>query len=503
MSCTDCPWHDNVMIDGSFDQALSALRRIAPVARRRPRRSLQPSSNPIPSKFHARNHRRQRPHPPVDARGRAPRGRAHALRRAVVARSCSARSPGATSCSSPATATATRFRRTASTTARTCGRSRTRGATAVVAVASVGGIRGAQPGDLVLPHQLIDYTHGPRSHVLRRRRAAASCTSTSPIRTRRTLRDALPRGGARRPGIAAASMAASTARSTGPRLETAAEIDRMERDGATLVGMTGMPEAALARELALPYAAICVVVNHAAGRGDSAQQVSMEGISPGAGERRWTRCARCSTTSRRSAMPGRERHDPRRPAHGRSAPARSARREVERFGTPRARRAARRHARHDGGARTAPGLAAPQIGVPLRVVIFGVEHNPRYPDAEPVPYTELVNPGADAARRRRWRRAGKAACRCPGLRGVVPRYTRLRYEGFDPQGNRDRARGRRLPRARRAARVRPSRRHPLSDAHARHAQLRLHGHPVPRTLDGDAAERLAGCAGVAQTRSCS
>ena len=53
----------------------------------------------------------------------------------------------------------------------------------------------------------------------------------------------------------------------------------MERDGATLVGMTGMPEAALARELALPYAAIAVVVNHAAGRSESSQQVSMEGIA--------------------------------------------------------------------------------------------------------------------------------------------------------------------------------------------------------------------------------
>jgi len=66
---------------------------------------------------------------------------------------------------------------------------------------------------------------------------------------------------------------------SGPRLETAAEIDRMERDGATLVGMTGMPEAALARELELPYAVIAVVVNHAAGRSDSSQEVSMEGIT--------------------------------------------------------------------------------------------------------------------------------------------------------------------------------------------------------------------------------
>ena len=66
----------------------------------------------------------------------------------------------------------------------------------------------------------------------------------------------------------------STARGSKP----SAEIDRMDRDGATLVGMTGMPEAVLARELGLAYAAICVVVNHAAGRGDNAQTISMEGI---------------------------------------------------------------------------------------------------------------------------------------------------------------------------------------------------------------------------------
>jgi 5'-methylthioadenosine phosphorylase len=53
----------------------------------------------------------------------------------------------------------------------------------------------------------------------------------------------------------------------------------MERDGVTLVGMTGMPDAALARELLLPYATIAVVVNHAAGRGDSSEQVSMDGIA--------------------------------------------------------------------------------------------------------------------------------------------------------------------------------------------------------------------------------
>jgi 5'-methylthioadenosine phosphorylase len=64
----------------------------------------------------------------------------------------------------------------------------------------------------------------------------------------------------------------------GPRLETKAEIDRLERDGATMVGMTGMPEAALARELKLAYAALAVVVNPAAGRGSSARSVSFEEI---------------------------------------------------------------------------------------------------------------------------------------------------------------------------------------------------------------------------------
>jgi 5'-methylthioadenosine phosphorylase len=65
----------------------------------------------------------------------------------------------------------------------------------------------------------------------------------------------------------------------GPRLETKAEIDRLERDGADLVGMTGMPEAALARELGLAYAALAVVANPAAGRGASAEAISLEEIS--------------------------------------------------------------------------------------------------------------------------------------------------------------------------------------------------------------------------------
>jgi peptide deformylase len=84
-------------------------------------------------------------------------------------------------------------------------------------------------------------------------------------------------------------------------------------------------------------------------------------------------------------------------------------------------------------AQNGAGLAAPQIGVPLRVVIFGVERNPRYPDADPVPYTELVNPVI--MRLTDDIEDGWEGClSVPGLRGVVPRYTALRYEGFDPQG---------------------------------------------------------------------
>ena len=65
----------------------------------------------------------------------------------------------------------------------------------------------------------------------------------------------------------------------GPRLETAAEIDRMARDGADVVGMTGMPEAVLAREMGLDYAMLCVVVNAAAGRGSNTDGVAMAEIS--------------------------------------------------------------------------------------------------------------------------------------------------------------------------------------------------------------------------------
>jgi len=79
------------------------------------------------------------------------------------------------------------------------------------------------------------------------------------------------------------------------------------------------------------------------------------------------------------------------------------------------------------------GLAAPQIGVSQRVVIFGVEKNPRYPDAEEVPFTILVNPKIVMLTRdieEDW----EGCLSVPGMRGVVPRYTKLRYTGFDGDG---------------------------------------------------------------------
>ena len=79
------------------------------------------------------------------------------------------------------------------------------------------------------------------------------------------------------------------------------------------------------------------------------------------------------------------------------------------------------------------GLAAPQIGALLLVVIFGVQHNARYPDAEDVPYTVLINPTLeplDAARDSAW----EGCLSVPGMRGLVPRYTHLRYRGFDVSG---------------------------------------------------------------------
>ncbi|MES2181780.1 MAG: S-methyl-5'-thioinosine phosphorylase [Pseudomonadota bacterium] len=148
------------------------------------------------------------------------------------------------------------------------------GVTEIAAVATVGGIHpDLTPGTIAMPHQIIDYTHGrkntfydgielPVKHIdftepycpnLRAKWQRAAASISEP------LVDS---------GVYASMQ--------GPRLETAAEINRLERDGATMVGMTGMPEAALARELGISYAVICPVANHAAGRGDSLHGIQYE-----------------------------------------------------------------------------------------------------------------------------------------------------------------------------------------------------------------------------------
>ena len=85
-------------------------------------------------------------------------------------------------------------------------------------------------------------------------------------------------------------------------------------------------------------------------------------------------------------------------------------------------------------AKNGAGLAAPQIGVSERVVIFGVDRNPRYPDAEEVPFTVLVNPKI-VLLTREVEEGWEGCLSVPGMRGLVPRYTHLRYSGFDEQGN--------------------------------------------------------------------
>jgi 5'-methylthioinosine phosphorylase len=137
-----------------------------------------------------------------------------------------------------------------------------RGVRRCVGINTVGAIDAAfAPGELAVPDQLIDYTHG---------RAATYGGAGAPVRhieftepfaplLRGTLASAaVDRGLAVRAGTYGCTQ--------GPRLETAAEIERLRRDGCAMVGMTAMPEAALARELGLEYAVCALAVNYAAGR---------------------------------------------------------------------------------------------------------------------------------------------------------------------------------------------------------------------------------------------
>jgi len=105
---------------------------------------------------------------------------------------------------------------------------------------------------------------------------------------------------------------------------------------------------------------------------------------------------------------------------------------VERFATPELR-ALVQDMKDTMKAKNGAGLAAPQIGVGQRVVIFGVQDNPRYPDAEEVPFTVLVNPQI-VLLTREVEEGWEGCLSVPGMRGVVPRYTKLRYSGFDEEG---------------------------------------------------------------------
>jgi 5'-methylthioinosine phosphorylase len=148
--------------------------------------------------------------------------------------------------------------------------------TRVVAIATVGGIAdNLGAGTIAIPDQIIDYTWGrPFTYFEGAEQPVTHVDFTYPYSEE--LRQ-LALSAAKEVGLAVVD-GGTYAAVQGPRLETKAEIDRLDRDGATMVGMTGMPEAGLARELGLAYAHICAVVNPAAGRGTSARTVSLEDI---------------------------------------------------------------------------------------------------------------------------------------------------------------------------------------------------------------------------------
>ncbi|MBI2994232.1 MAG: S-methyl-5'-thioinosine phosphorylase [Gammaproteobacteria bacterium] len=148
---------------------------------------------------------------------------------------------------------------------------RANGVSKVISINAVGGISGGmQPGRIVIPDQIIDYTSS-RAHTFFDGDTAkvvhVDFSRPYDEGLRRILVDAVVGDGldVRDGGTYGATQ--------GPRLETAAEIQRMERDGCHIVGMTGMPEASLARELSLRYASIAVVANWAAGKLD--EEISM------------------------------------------------------------------------------------------------------------------------------------------------------------------------------------------------------------------------------------
>ncbi|MCK9513148.1 MAG: S-methyl-5'-thioinosine phosphorylase [Pigmentiphaga sp.] len=153
------------------------------------------------------------------------------------------------------------------------------GVRSLIAVSSTSSLRDDwQPGQLVLPDQLIDYTWGRESTFVGTEEGpVVQVDMTLPYSSR--LRGELLAAAAN--GNEAVIEGGTYGCTQGPRLETAAEIRRLARDGCDLVGNTGMPEAALAREIGLDYCALCIVANHAAGIGDSRDSVDFERTEAG------------------------------------------------------------------------------------------------------------------------------------------------------------------------------------------------------------------------------
>ena len=146
----------------------------------------------------------------------------------------------------------------------------------VASIVSVGGIRAdLVPGVLLVPDQILDYTWGRAVTFFEGSEARVTHIDFTEPYTASERQRILAAAAACGEEIVDGGVYAAT---QGPRLETAAEIRRLEGDGADIVGMTGMPEAALARELELAYAAIAVVANTAAGRGASARAIPLEHV---------------------------------------------------------------------------------------------------------------------------------------------------------------------------------------------------------------------------------
>ncbi len=151
---------------------------------------------------------------------------------------------------------------------------REQGVNDVISVATVGGIRDdLVPGTLVLPDQIIDYTHGRDSTYFNSRNSSYknidfTLPYTPELRKRILFAASKMQQHCLDGGVYAATQ--------GPRLDSIAEVIRYKRDGADMIGMTGMPETALARELNLNYATIAVVINYAAGCRDSLERISLD-----------------------------------------------------------------------------------------------------------------------------------------------------------------------------------------------------------------------------------